>query len=117
MGKLGGCELNVLFDIDLIFFYDDDGDMQGGLCLFFNYEYFMKFGWWLINVLVDVMEDGYVFCVDMCLCLNGDVGLFVCSLGMLEEYFVVQGCEWECYVWIKGCVIIDLISLYVVWVI
>src|SRR5262249_31835998 len=30
MGKLGGRELNVSSDIDLIFLYDEDGDTQGG---------------------------------------------------------------------------------------
>ena len=33
---------------------------------------------------------------------NGDSGPLVCSLGMLEEYFYVQGREWERYAWIKG---------------
>lgn len=49
----------------------------------------MWFGWCLIGVLFEVMVDGYVFCVDMWLWLNGDLGLFVCSIGMFEEYFYV----------------------------
>ena len=43
-----------------------------------------------------------MFRVDMRLRPNGDSGPLVCSLGMLEEYFYVQGREWERYAWIKG---------------
>ncbi|WP_316680583.1 bifunctional [glutamate--ammonia ligase]-adenylyl-L-tyrosine phosphorylase/[glutamate--ammonia-ligase] adenylyltransferase [Ralstonia flaminis] len=111
MGKLGGRELNVSSDIDLIFLYDDDGDTQGkdGQVRrpLSNHEYFTKLGRRLINALADVTEDGYVFRVDMRLRPNGDAGPLACSLGMLEEYFVVQGREWERYAWIKGRVITD----------
>ncbi len=107
MGKLGGRELNVSSDIDLIFLYDDDGDTQGGRRPLSNHEYFTKLGRRLINALADVTEDGYVFRVDMRLRPNGDAGPLACSLGMLEEYFVVQGREWERYAWIKGRVITD----------
>lgn len=107
MGKLGGRELNVSSDIDLIFLYDDDGDTHGGPRPLSNHEYFTKLGRRLINALADVTEDGYVFRVDMRLRPNGDAGPLACSLGMLEEYFVVQGREWERYAWIKGRVITD----------
>src|SRR5471032_1791683 len=33
---------------------------------------------------------------------NGDSGPLACSIAMLEEYFYVQGREWERYAWIKG---------------
>ncbi len=56
----------------------------------------------LIGALAEVTADGYVFRVDMRLRPNGDSGPLVCSLGMLEEYFYVQGREWERYAWIKG---------------
>lgn len=107
MGKLGGRELNVSSDIDLIFLYDEDGDTHGGPRPLSNHEYFTKLGRRLINALADVTEDGYVFRVDMRLRPNGDAGPLACSLGMLEEYFVVQGREWERYAWIKGRVITD----------
>ncbi len=107
MGKLGGRELNVSSDIDLIFLYDEEGDTQGGPRPLSNHEYFTKLGRRLINALADVTEDGYVFRVDMRLRPNGDAGPLACSLGMLEEYFVVQGREWERYAWIKGRVITD----------
>jgi len=105
MGKLGGRELNVSSDIDLIFLYDEDGDTQGGSRSLSNHEYFIRLGRRLINLLSEVTADGYVFRVDMRLRPNGDAGPLVCSLGMLEEYLVVQGREWERYAWIKGRVV------------
>ncbi len=103
MGKLGGRELNVSSDIDLIFVYEDDGETAGGTrAALATQEYFTRLGRRLIGVLSDATADGYVFRVDMRLRPNGDSGPLVCSLGMLEEYFYVQGREWERYAWIKG---------------
>ncbi|KAF1012776.1 MAG: bifunctional [glutamate--ammonia ligase]-adenylyl-L-tyrosine phosphorylase/[glutamate--ammonia-ligase] adenylyltransferase [Burkholderia sp.] len=102
MGKLGGRELNVSSDIDLIFVYEDDGETAGGTrAALATQEYFTRLGRRLIGVLSDTTADGYVFRVDMRLRPNGDSGPLVCSLGMLEEYFYVQGREWERYAWIK----------------
>lgn len=105
MGKLGGRELNVSSDIDLIFLYDEDGDTRGGSRSLSNHEYFIRLGRRLITLLSEVTGDGYVFRVDMRLRPNGDAGPLVCSFGMLEEYLVVQGREWERYAWIKGRVV------------
>lgn len=105
MGKLGGRELNVSSDIDLIFLYDEDGETQGGTRSLSNHEYFIRLGRRLISLLSEVTADGYVFRVDMRLRPNGDAGPLACSLGMLEEYLIVQGREWERYAWIKGRVV------------
>jgi glutamate-ammonia-ligase adenylyltransferase len=103
MGKLGGRELNVSSDIDLIFLYEDDGETAGGTRpALSNQEYFTRLARRLIGALSEMTADGYVFRVDMRLRPNGDSGPLVCSLGMLEEYFYVQGREWERYAWIKG---------------
>ena len=79
MGKLGGRELNVSSDIDLIFLYDEDGETQGGTRSLSNHEYFIRTGRRLINLLADVTGDGYVFRVDMRLRPNGDAGPLACS--------------------------------------
>jgi glutamate-ammonia-ligase adenylyltransferase len=103
MGKLGGRELNVSSDIDLILVYEDDGETAGGQrAALSTQEYFTRLGRKLIGALAEVTEDGYVFRVDMRLRPNGDSGPLACGLGMLEEYFYVQGREWERYAWIKG---------------
>ena len=104
MGKLGGRELNVSSDIDLIFVYPEDGD-TGGRKVISNFEFFERLGKQLIQALADVTEHGQVFRVDMRLRPNGDSGPLVCSFDMLENYFITQGREWERYAWIKARVL------------
>ncbi|AUL99337.1 bifunctional glutamine synthetase adenylyltransferase/deadenyltransferase [Rhodocyclaceae bacterium] len=104
MGKLGGRELNVSSDIDLIFVYPEDGD-TGGKKVISNFEFFEKLGKQIIQALAEVTEHGQVFRVDMRLRPNGDSGPLVCSFDMLENYFITQGREWERYAWIKARVL------------
>lgn len=101
MGKLGGRELNVSSDIDLIFAYPDDGDTDGPHSIG-NFEFFTKLARQLIGALSEVTGDGQVFRVDMRLRPNGDSGPLVASFDMLENYFITQGREWERYAWIKA---------------
>ncbi len=105
MGKLGGRELNVSSDIDLIFVYPEDGETrtdspeQKSLS---NHEFFTRLGKRLIKDIADITEDGFTFRVDMALRPNGASGPLVASFGMVEEYLVVQGREWERYAWVKA---------------
>ena len=114
MGKLGGRELNVSSDIDLIFVYPEEGDtaLSAGAPSsgsaprrLSNHEYFIRLGRRLINALADITEDGQVFRVDMRLRPNGDSGPLVCSFDALENYFIAEGREWERYAWIKARVV------------
>ncbi|MEQ6290794.1 bifunctional [glutamate--ammonia ligase]-adenylyl-L-tyrosine phosphorylase/[glutamate--ammonia-ligase] adenylyltransferase [Vogesella sp. GCM10023246] len=104
MGKLGGHELNVSSDIDLIFLYPEGGDTNGSRKLA-NHEYFTRLGKLLIAALNDLTFDGQVFRVDMRLRPYGDSGPLVMSLAALENYLLSQGREWERYAWIKARVI------------
>ena len=104
MGKLGGGELNVSSDIDLIFVYPEDGETDGSRKLS-NHEFFTRLGRRLISLINEPTGDGYVFRVDMRLRPYGDSGPLVMSFAALEEYLVSQGREWERYAWIKARVI------------
>jgi glutamate-ammonia-ligase adenylyltransferase len=104
MGKLGGGELNVSSDIDLIFVYAEDGETNGARKLD-NREFFSRVGRKLINLINELTAHGYVFRVDMRLRPYGDSGALVMSFAALEEYLVAQGREWERYAWIKARVI------------
>ena len=104
MGKLGGRELNVSSDIDLIFIYPEDGD-TGGAKVISNFEFFERLGKQLIQALAEITEHGQVFRVDMRLRPNGDSGPLVGSFDMLENYLITQGREWERYAWIKARVL------------
>jgi glutamate-ammonia-ligase adenylyltransferase len=101
MGKLGGAELNVSSDIDLVFAYPDDGETSGPQRIS-NHEYFTRLGRKLIAALSEITADGHVFRVDMRLRPYGDGGSLVSSFETLESYFYTQGREWERYAWIKG---------------
>ena len=104
MGKLGGCELNVSSDIDLVFAYPDEGETAGPRALS-NHEFFVKLGQRVIRALDELTPDGQVFRVDMRLRPWGDSGPLAASFDALEQYFLAHGREWERYAWIKARVV------------
>ena len=104
MGKLGARELNVSSDIDLIYVYEDDGQTHGAKPIS-AHEYFGALAKRLYALIGDVTDDGQVFRVDLALRPNGKSGPPAVSLGMLEEYFLVQGREWERFAWLKSRVV------------
>ena len=93
MGKLGGRELNVSSDIDLVFLYH--GSPEDG-------QRFERAGQRLIQILSQRTADGFVFRVDMRLRPYGSSGPLACSFDALDQYFVTQGREWERYAWLKA---------------
>jgi [glutamine synthetase] adenylyltransferase / [glutamine synthetase]-adenylyl-L-tyrosine phosphorylase len=108
MGKLGARELNVSSDIDLIYVYDQDGDTAGldqGRGRISNQEFFAKMVKAIYSLIGEASEHGMVFRVDLALRPNGNSGPPAVSLGALEEYFHVQGREWERFAWLKSRVV------------
>jgi glutamate-ammonia-ligase adenylyltransferase len=101
MGKLGGCELNVSSDIDLIFAYENEGETLGAKSIS-NQDFFTQLAKKLIAAIDEITEDGFVFRVDMRLRPFGGEGALVSNLDALEEYYQNNGREWERYAWIKG---------------
>src|SRR5467141_278277 len=93
MGKLGGRELNVSSDIDLVFLYPGALDQQ---------ERYETAGRKLIRLLAELTEDGFAFRVDMRLRPFGDSGPLACSFDSLETYLIAHGREWERYAWLKA---------------
>ncbi|MGY4827244.1 bifunctional [glutamate--ammonia ligase]-adenylyl-L-tyrosine phosphorylase/[glutamate--ammonia-ligase] adenylyltransferase [Sphaerotilaceae bacterium SBD11-9] len=104
MGKLGAHELNVSSDIDLIYVYEEDGQTTGPKVIS-AHEYFSQVARSLYALIGDSTDDGFVFRVDLALRPNGNSGPPVVSLAMLEEYFLVQGREWERFAWLKSRVV------------
>ena len=101
MGKLGGGELNVSSDIDLIFAYEAEGETSGEKSIS-NQDFFTRLAKKLIAAIDEITEDGFVFRVDMRLRPFGSEGALVSSLDALEDYYQNNGREWERYAWIKG---------------
>ncbi len=108
MGKLGGGELNVSSDIDLIFAYEEEGETEGVLDenAISNQDFFTKLAKKLIATIDEKTEDGFVFRVDMRLRPFGSEGVLVSNLDALEDYYQNNGREWERYAWIKGRVVV-----------
>ncbi|HRK77701.1 MAG TPA: bifunctional [glutamate--ammonia ligase]-adenylyl-L-tyrosine phosphorylase/[glutamate--ammonia-ligase] adenylyltransferase [Thiobacillus sp.] len=117
MGKLGGGELNVSSDIDLVYLYPEEGDTaaddpaaammsrRDGIQTsrsISNHEFFVRLGRKLTAALGENTADGYVFRVDLRLRPWGDSGPFAMGFAMLEDYLVAQGRPWERYAWIKA---------------
>jgi glutamate-ammonia-ligase adenylyltransferase len=107
MGKLGARELNVSSDIDLIYVYDHEGETAGvdGRGRISHQEFFGKAVKAIYGLIGDTTEHGFVFRVDLALRPNGNSGPPAISLDALEEYFQVQGREWERFAWLKSRVV------------
>jgi len=82
MGKLGGGELNVSSDIDLIYVARDAGEEP---------RYLERIARRLGQLLSNVTADGFVFRVDTRLRPYGDVGPLIATLPALGSYFHEQG--------------------------
>ncbi|MDM0039498.1 bifunctional [glutamate--ammonia ligase]-adenylyl-L-tyrosine phosphorylase/[glutamate--ammonia-ligase] adenylyltransferase [Variovorax sp. J22G21] len=111
MGKLGARELNVSSDIDLIYLYDLDGETDGnatGSNRIANQDFFARVVKRIYALVGDITEHGFVFRVDLALRPNGNSGPSAVSLDALEEYFQVQGREWERFAWLKSRVVAPL---------
>jgi glutamate-ammonia-ligase adenylyltransferase len=92
MGKLGGRELNVSSDVDLVLLHPDAERAQA----------LERAARALVRLLAEPTEDGFAFRVDLRLRPYGDAGPLVASFDFLESYFVAHGREWERYAWIKA---------------
>lgn len=104
MGKLGGKELNVSSDIDLIMLYGEEGETTGRRKIS-HHEFYGRVTQRMMPVLSEIDADGQVFRTDLRLRPDGDSGPLAWSLDALENYLVTQGREWERYAWLKSRVI------------
>jgi len=101
MGKLGGRELNVSSDVDLVLCYPESGQTDGLICVE-NREFFLNAAKLLFRLLDDRTQDGFVFRVDTRLRPDGVSGPQTISLAALEEYLLVRGRPWERHAWLKA---------------
>ena len=105
MGKMGGAELNLSSDIDLIFVYPEAGETEGGKRSVSNQQFFERLGQRLIASLDAQTADGFVFRVDMRLRPYGQSGPLVQNFAALEEYYLTQGRDWERFALVKARVV------------
>ncbi len=101
LGKLGGGELNLSSDIDIIFCYPDRGVCDGRRGLD-NEQFFTRLARQIIRSLSELTADGFCFRVDTRLRPFGDSGPLVSSFAALEQYYQREGRDWERYALIKA---------------
>ena len=101
MGKMGGGELNFSSDIDLIFTFADDGETPGPRRKS-HYEFYLAVIRKLVKVLDEVTADGFVYRVDTRLRPFGESGPMAMSFSGVEQYYQLQGRDWERYAMIKA---------------
>ncbi|GEM_PF-1131166 len=101
MGKLGGQELNYSSDVDLIFFYDEDGFTDGARQVACE-EFWRRVAARTVRLLTSYTSDGYVYRVDLRLRPDGRVGAMVRSLNSMMAYYQTVGRTWELQAMIKA---------------
>lgn len=101
LGKLGGCELNLSSDVDIIFCYPERGYCDGRRGLE-NDQFFTRLARSVIRSLSQVTVDGFCFRVDTRLRPFGDSGPLVSNFAALEQYYQREGRDWERYALIKA---------------
>ncbi len=101
LGKLGGGELNLSSDIDIVLVYPSAGVCDGrrGLA---NEQFFTRLARAVVGSLAERTEDGFCFRVDTRLRPFGDAGPLVCSFGAMEQYYQREGRDWERYALVKA---------------
>ena len=104
MGKIGAWELNFSSDIDLIFFYEDDGFLNDKKSTSF-FEFYTKLVQTFIKAMDTVTENGFVFRVDTRLRPFGESGPIVMNFDALENYYQGHAREWERYAMVKARVV------------
>ena len=101
MGKLGGGELNLSSDIDLIFAYRGNADSDGKRSLSAE-EYCRRQAQLLIRLLGENTADGFCYRVDTRLRPHGQSGRLALSFDAMEGYYQREGRDWERYALIKA---------------
>ena len=101
MGKLGGSELNISSDIDIIFVHSSDNGRTESEKISLH-EYFVRIARETNRLLNDRTEDGFVFRVDLDLRPEGRSGELTNSIGAMEIYYESWGRAWERQALIKA---------------
>lgn len=112
MGKLGGQELNYSSDVDLVFFYEDEGETPGISSngeqpsgVISNHKFFTKLCEQFIAFLSEATPEGRLYRVDTRLRPEGVTGLITRSVESLQTYFLTQARLWEKLAYLKARVV------------
>ena len=99
LGKLGGRELNHSSDVDLIFFYTEEGEVSPRLS---NHQWFNRLSEKILETFSTPDPEGALFRVDLRLRPEGSAGPLARSLESMENYYAGFGETWERIALIKS---------------
>lgn len=102
MGKFGGQELNYSSDIDVIFFFGEDGQLNPRFTV---HEFFARLAEKIIGTFSATDAAGPLFRIDLRLRPEGVSGPLVRSLDGMEDYYSGFGETWERMALIKARVV------------
>ncbi|MGK7346347.1 MAG: bifunctional [glutamate--ammonia ligase]-adenylyl-L-tyrosine phosphorylase/[glutamate--ammonia-ligase] adenylyltransferase [Candidatus Nitrospinota bacterium M3_3B_026] len=106
LGKLGGRELNISSDVDIVFVHTSDRGQtrgrEGGAGVVSLHEFFVKIARETVRLLGEATEDGIAFRVDLDLRPEGNRGEITNSIGAMEIYYESWGQQWERQALIKA---------------
>ena len=104
MGKLGGKELNLSSDLDLLFCYREAGETRPppGCPAISNQEFFERLGQQLLAALEPTDGRDIAFRMDMRLRPHGRSGPLALNFNAMELYYESQGRDWERYALVKA---------------
>ena len=92
MGKLGGQELNYSSDVDVMFVYEQEGDLTPTIS---RHEFFTKLAEEIIHAVGGTGAEGTIFRIDLRLRPEGRTGPLARSLEGYEDYYAQWGETWE----------------------
>jgi len=99
LGKLGGGELNHSSDVDLLFLYNEEGQLSSR---FSYHEFFNRLGKKILEAFSAPHPEGSLFRVDLRLRPEGSAGPLARSLESMENYYAGFGETWERLALIKA---------------
>lgn len=106
LGKLGGSELNFSSDIDLMFVYDEDGDLDFGVERIYSYhEYYCRLAEFIVRRLSEHTDEGHLYRTDMRLRPDGAAGPLAMSRQGYLHYYESRGELWERQMLLKARIV------------
>ncbi|MGH7940059.1 MAG: bifunctional [glutamate--ammonia ligase]-adenylyl-L-tyrosine phosphorylase/[glutamate--ammonia-ligase] adenylyltransferase, partial [Limisphaerales bacterium] len=110
LGKLGGQELNYSSDVDVLYVYEEEGEVLKGTRragksqrpILSNHQFFTKVAEAFTREVSRSTPEGFLFRVDARLRPEGEAGPLARSLDSHENYYAQWGQTWERMMLIKA---------------
>lgn len=116
LGKLGGEELNFSSDIDLLFVYDRDGEIDlPEQRIHSLHEFYVRLSEFIVRKLTEHTDEGHLFRVDMRLRPDGGSGPLAMSRESYISYYETRGELWERQMLVKARVVAGIESVGEQW--